>query len=270
MKKIAIIFLLTGLIFFDLALISYAQTPSSYPLPLNIPQSTTPYIESQVLPTAPPTAPSAPSCFPPEILINGKCQLSTGGSVSGYTMSYDFPCDPKIGSCPEATTPAGYVSRLYTFSLMAAGIAALGALIFGAVKYILSAGNIVSQQDARDQMTNAIWGLVLLIGAYLILYTINPDLVNLRNPSAAPINVENVGGSGGGTGGGAPNAPSVPSASAPTGTPSAPPTQTGCKRDFSSGAVTINGVAYRLCMDCDYPAYYNENGVCKPGPEPGS
>jgi hypothetical protein len=102
-----------------------------------------------------------------------------------------IPCQPIFGgTCPEPGTPAGYIARLYQFGLMIAGLVAFGAIVFGALKYILSAGNIASQQDARDQITQAILGLVLLFGAYLILYTINPQLVSLRNPQVEPIKVE--------------------------------------------------------------------------------
>ncbi len=55
----------------------------------------------------------------------------------------------------------------------------MGVLIYGAILYTVSAGNTSKQQDARSWITGAIWGLALLLAAYLILYTINPDLVNI-------------------------------------------------------------------------------------------
>ena len=117
-----------------------------------------------------------------------------GGVVSPYQLSVPIPCDPSIagGTCPTTETPAGYIARLYQFGLMIAGLAAFGSIIFGSVKYILSAGSITNQQDAKDQITQAILGLVLLLGAFIILYTINPDLVSLRNPDAEIINIENL------------------------------------------------------------------------------
>src|SRR3989344_2843773 len=114
---------------------------------------------------------------------------------TGYKTSIQIPCQPIAGgTCPDINTPAGYIARIYQFSLMIAGLVAFGSIIFGAIQYILSAGSIVNQGEAKDRITQAIVGLVLLFGAYLILYTINPDLVKLRNPSREIISIEKQGG----------------------------------------------------------------------------
>ncbi|MBU4348109.1 hypothetical protein KJ671_01200 [Patescibacteria group bacterium] len=107
-----------------------------------------------------------------------------------YEMRVEIPCNPSLGECPKSDTPAGYIARLYQFGLMIAGLTALLFLILGAVRYTLSAGNFASKDDAKDQMLQAILGLALLMGAYLILYTINPNLVNLANPSMEVINLD--------------------------------------------------------------------------------
>ena len=41
--------------------------------------------------------------------------------------------------------------------------------------------------DAKSKMKNAIYGLLLALGSYLILYTINPDLVNVKITALPPI-----------------------------------------------------------------------------------
>jgi len=113
------------------------------------------------------------------------------GSIQGYQTSIQIPCQPIAGGgCPSINTPAGYIARIYQFGLMIAGLVAFGSIIFGAIQYILSAGSIVNQGEAKDRITQAIVGLLLLLGAYLILYTINPDLVKLRNPSREIISIE--------------------------------------------------------------------------------
>ncbi|MDD5547926.1 MAG: hypothetical protein PHN74_03500, partial [Candidatus Pacebacteria bacterium] len=95
----------------------------------------------------------------------------------------------------ETSTPAGMVARLYQVGIGIAGFLAFGAIILGALRLILSADNLADQKDAKDQMGQAIYGLLLLLGAYLILKTINPDLVNLKNPNAEPVTVDSVEGS---------------------------------------------------------------------------
>lgn len=89
-------------------------------------------------------------------------------------------------------SPAQYITNIYRFSLGAAAITALAVIIFGAVEYAVSAGNPARISDAKSRIFNALWGLVLLFGAYLILNTINPELVVLREPELPPITQEEV------------------------------------------------------------------------------
>jgi len=81
-----------------------------------------------------------------------------------------------------AQDPAGLVSTFYKIALGLAAAAAMGVLIYGAILWTVS-GAISSKQDAMQYIWGAIWGLVLLLAAYVILYTINPNLVNLTNPN---------------------------------------------------------------------------------------
>ena len=46
--------------------------------------------------------------------------------------------------------------------------------------WLTAGGNSGSTKKAQDVIQNAIMGLVLTLGSYLILYTINPDLVKLN------------------------------------------------------------------------------------------
>ncbi len=79
----------------------------------------------------------------------------------------------------KAKDPGTLVQQFYMIALGLAGGAALGVMIYGAILYTVSAGNTSKQQEARSYITSAIWGVALLLGAYLILYTINPDLVKI-------------------------------------------------------------------------------------------
>jgi len=103
------------------------------------------------------------------------------------TLKYEFPCTPTAdGTCPTseetATSPAAYIARFYQFALMIAGMLAFGMLIFGGIKYTVSRGNTAQIADAKDIIYQALWGVALILGAYLILYTIDPKLVNLTDP----------------------------------------------------------------------------------------
>lgn len=197
-----------------------------------------------------------------------------GATVTPYVLSVNIPCNPIAGGTCKGEGIAGYVARLYQFGLMIVGLIALGGLVFGALKYTLSAGNVVTQQDAKDQILAAIYGLLILLGAYLILATINPDLVNLRNPGAAKIiAVPPAGGTSGGTPGTPQNVLTPPSA-APAPAPSSHwqqpaspganyPTQTGCARNSNQYVVMINGHDYWACFN-PAPGYKNVDGIVSP------
>ena len=86
---------------------------------------------------------------------------------------------PEIGRNVPGTTLEGYVRYIYLFALSIVGIAALGAITFGGITYMLS-DTITSKDEAKKWIWGAVTGLILALAAYLILYTINPDLVSLR------------------------------------------------------------------------------------------
>jgi len=89
--------------------------------------------------------------------------------------SYDYPwCKTPPKDIAE------FVKQFYTYALAAVGVAALGAIIYGGVMYAVSAGNASRQQEAISWITGAVWGLVLLLGANLLLRTINPELKKLK------------------------------------------------------------------------------------------
>ena len=85
---------------------------------------------------------------------------------------------------------AKLVQYIYTFAMLAAGLAVIGGLIYGGVRYLFAGGSITKMFVARGQVRNALYGLGLILISYLILYTINPALVNLVNPTADPLNLK--------------------------------------------------------------------------------
>lgn len=108
------------------------------------------------------------------------------------TQTINLSCEKNPDAypwCREAKGGLGpLVGRFYQIALGLAGAAALGVLIYGAILWTVS-GAVTGKQDALEWIKGALWGLVLLLGAYLILWTINPDLVNLTNPPATFLTV---------------------------------------------------------------------------------
>ncbi|MBI4094454.1 MAG: hypothetical protein HY436_01460, partial [Candidatus Liptonbacteria bacterium] len=61
--------------------------------------------------------------------------------------------------------------------LLIGGLLAFGAIVWSAIKYATAAGNTTQQSDARQGIRDAIVGLLLLVGAAIVLRIINPGLV---------------------------------------------------------------------------------------------
>lgn len=107
-----------------------------------------------------------------------------------YKISVGLPGVPGLKTGAEISDPAVYVTGLYNFALAIVGLLALGMIVFGAVEYTISAGNVTGQSEAKDRIAQAIYGLVLLLGAVLILNTINPKIATLTLPTPEKIATE--------------------------------------------------------------------------------
>ncbi len=81
-------------------------------------------------------------------------------------------------SCQSTNTCySDYLEKLYTYLLGLTAIAALGAMVYGGVLYIYSGANPSKAGEAKEWISNALFGLLLVAMSYIILYTINPDLL---------------------------------------------------------------------------------------------
>jgi len=104
---------------------------------------------------------------------------------SGQTGLIEIPL--LSGEAPK--TPSDYTRIAFLFGLGIVGIAALFALTFGGFNYILSAGSIVSKDEGKKWIIGAVSGIALLLCSYLILATINPQLISLVNPKLETIEI---------------------------------------------------------------------------------
>lgn len=81
----------------------------------------------------------------------------------------------------DAAVPS-FIGNFYIFGLGIAGILAVGMIIFGGVLYVTGGAAPDKKNSAKEIIMGSLWGLGLLLFSYLILKTINPELVKLNNP----------------------------------------------------------------------------------------
>jgi hypothetical protein len=72
------------------------------------------------------------------------------------------------------------VSQIYIWALGLSGFLGLLMIIIGGYMVMTSRGNAQQASQGKTYVTSALAGIALLLGAYFILTTINPDLVDFR------------------------------------------------------------------------------------------
>ena len=79
---------------------------------------------------------------------------------------------------PQSTTNLGQlISGSLSYAVYGVGVAVFVMILYAGFLWMTSAANPGNIAVAKRYMTNAIIGAVLLLSSYIILYTINPDLV---------------------------------------------------------------------------------------------
>ncbi len=108
---------------------------------------------------------------------------------SGY--HYCFP-DPKntpkislaisIGGLTSTNDLGEYVAKAYQWLIGSATVIAIVFLMVAGLRWALGSGSSEQIGKATTQIRNAVLGLVLLLSSYLILYTVNPQLLRMTVP----------------------------------------------------------------------------------------
>jgi hypothetical protein len=81
---------------------------------------------------------------------------------------------------PTSPSIAKYIQSIYNYAIGIVGILAAVVLMFGGVRWLLAGGSPDKISDAKAWIGASITGLVLVLTSYMILNTINPDLVSFK------------------------------------------------------------------------------------------
>lgn len=76
--------------------------------------------------------------------------------------------------------PGSFFQKLYQWGIGIAVVLAVLMIVIGGLEYILSAANPSAKEEGKKYITGAILGLVLALFSYVLLQTINPDLINFN------------------------------------------------------------------------------------------
>lgn len=76
-----------------------------------------------------------------------------------------------------------YIRTFYEFALGIAGFLAFIMILVGGAHILFSAG-ADKVKEGKEYITSALYGVALLFGSYLILNTVNPNLINVSEPGS--------------------------------------------------------------------------------------
>lgn len=92
------------------------------------------------------------------------------GTTSGDCVKDE---DGKISDC--TTDIQTYLPGVFKLAIGIAGVLAVLMIIIGGVQYITTDA-IQGKSEGKERIQNALWGLVLVLVSWILLYTINPKL----------------------------------------------------------------------------------------------
>jgi hypothetical protein len=138
---------------------------------------------------------------------------------------------PGMNANSTSSSPGAFVANFYQFALIIGGILAFGVIVYGGIKYMMSAGNPSAASDAKEWIEAALLGLLLLAGAYFVLSVVNPQLLNLNLPSLSAANVATTDGG-----------------SAPTDGPTGACQANSCSSGYTCQATNTDGNVTHTCI----------------------
>jgi len=98
----------------------------------------------------------------------------------------NYPNVPHVPTPGTGTTFPQYVKYLFNLAIRIMGIVALGVLVWAGFLYLTSGGDVNQKEQAKEKIGGAFLGLLVFLFSYLILYTINPKLLELSLQEAEP------------------------------------------------------------------------------------
>ncbi|MDD5342603.1 MAG: pilin [Patescibacteria group bacterium] len=128
---------------------------------------------------------------------------SVPGLVSQARAASDSSVPPPCNQCGEGqiclnvwintwcvTNLAEYISIFYRYFIGIIGIFAVAMIMFGGFKWITASGNSEKINQAKDNITSAIIGVVIALFSYVLLQTINPMITSLKSDISGITGIE--------------------------------------------------------------------------------
>ena len=104
--------------------------------------------------------------------------LISSNFVLARELEVTYPAAGNIpGPSSTRTLLPDYVKYIFNLIVAISGIIVFGIIVFSGFRYATSAGNPTTISDVKDRIGSAVIGMIIILSSYLILNTINPQLV---------------------------------------------------------------------------------------------
>ena len=101
--------------------------------------------------------------------------------LPGVTAPQDF-----VNTASKEEIPSLYIKYFFNLAIWISGLLLLGSLIFAGIRYLTSSGQPEKIIAARQQISAAFLGVLILLLAVLIFNVLNPELISLKLPKKEP------------------------------------------------------------------------------------
>src|SRR3989344_9315591 len=106
------------------------------------------------------------------------------GVISAFEVSYP----PIFGlNLNDTSTFPEYARYFFSIGIFVSATLAALVIIFGGIYYLISFGSGKFTGEGKEWIKAGFLGLFLILGSYLIVYTINPDLAIFRLNGLKPV-----------------------------------------------------------------------------------
>ncbi len=116
--------------------------------------------------------------------------LSPGASPSTDLNSYTLLAPiPGLGTTVQTNSIGDYFNKIFLVAIGLCGVLAVIMIVIGGVQY-MGTESVFGKTEAKGRIFAAILGLFIALGAYALLYTINPDLTGQNGLTIDQVSVD--------------------------------------------------------------------------------
>jgi hypothetical protein len=129
--------------------------------------------------------------FAPFYVDTTLAQTPTATTEEPYNLLAPIPCvgGDCSGQLARETTLPQYIKGFIQLSIGISAVFAIVMIVIGGFQYMTSDA-LQGKQDGKTRIKNSVIGILLIAASFIILQTINPDLLNINlNIDASPTSV---------------------------------------------------------------------------------